>query len=374
MTMINISEKLKKLPKDPGVYVMKDASGSIIYIGKAKNLKNRVSSYFKGAHDAKVTAMVAHIADLEWFVVNTENDALFLEANLINKHKPKYNILLKDDKKFPYIQITTDGKIQVVRTNQGEGQIYGPYFNGIYVKYLMDIIRSIYHNDPMKAREFLSGKRYDEVVAVMTNRMQQASALQQFELAIAYRNVLQMIERLRNRARIQATAEDANAFTLGACRELGEVLGLTKTPRKIECFDISHTDGEYVVSSMVVFVDGVADKNQYRRFRIKHGQGNNDFLSMQETLTRRLRHKEWTYPDVIVIDGGKGQLGAVPKVDGVTYISLAERFELVFTTTQDAPLVLSRHSYALRLLQRIRDEAHRFAITYHKKLRDKIRL
>ena len=374
MTMINISEKLKKLPKDPGVYVMKDASGSIIYIGKAKNLKNRVSSYFKGAHDAKVTAMVTHIADLEWFVVNTENDALFLEANLINKHKPKYNILLKDDKKFPYIQITTDGKIQVVRTNQGEGQIYGPYFNGIYVKYLMDIIRSIYHNDPMKAREFLSGKRYDEVVAVMTNRMQQASALQQFELAIAYRNVLQMIERLRNRARIQATAEDANAFTLGACRELGEVLGLTKTPRKIECFDISHTDGEYVVSSMVVFVDGVADKNQYRRFRIKHGQGNNDFLSMQETLTHRLRHKEWTYPDVIVIDGGKGQLGAVPKVDGVTYISLAERFELVFTTTQDAPLVLSRHSYALRLLQRIRDEAHRFAITYHKKLRDKIRL
>lgn len=374
MTMINIKEKLKKLPKDPGVYVMKDASGTIIYIGKAKNLKNRVSSYFKGAHDAKVTAMVSHIADLEWFVVNTENDALFLEANLINKHKPKYNILLKDDKKFPYIQITDDGKIQVVRTNRGEGQIYGPYFNGIYVKYLMDIIRSIYHNDPAKARDFLSGKCYDEVVAVMTNRMQQASALQQFELAIAYRNVLQMIDRLRNRARIQTTAEDANAFTLGACRELGEVLGLTKTPRKIECFDISHTDGEYVVASMVVFVDGVADKNQYRRFRIKHGQGNNDYLSMQETLTRRLRHKEWTYPDLIVIDGGKGQLNVVPKVEGITYISLAEKFELVFTTTQEAPVILSRHSYALRLLQRIRDEAHRFAITYHKKLRDKIRL
>ena len=374
MTMNNIKEKLKNLPKSPGVYVMKDVAGTIIYIGKAKNLKNRISSYFVGAHDAKVTAMVSHIADLEWFVVNTENDALFLEANLINKHKPKYNILLKDDKKFPYIQITSSGKIQVVRSNQGEGQIYGPYFNGIYVKYLMDIIRSIYHDDPVKAAEFLSGKRYDEVVAVMTNRMQQASALQQFELAIAYRNVLQMVGRLRNRSRIQATAEDANAFTLGACRELGEVLGLTKTPRKIECFDISHTDGEYVVSSMVVFVDGVADKNQYRRFRIKHGQGNNDFLSMKETLTRRLKHREWAYPDVIVIDGGKGQLSAVPKIDGVTYISLAERFELVFTTTQNEPIVLSRHSYALRLLQRIRDEAHRFAITYHKRLRDKIRV
>lgn len=374
MTMINIKEKLKKLPKEPGVYVMKDIAGTIIYIGKAKNLKNRVSSYFVGAHDAKVTAMVAHIADLEWFVVNTENDALFLEANLINKHKPKYNILLKDDKKFPYIQITPDGTIQVVRINRGEGQFFGPYFNGVCVKYLMDIIRSIYQNDPIKASEFLSGKRYDEVTEVMTNRMQQASAMQQFELAIAYRNVLQMVARLRTRARVQTTAEDANAFTLGACRELGEVLGLSKTPRRIECYDISHTAGEYVVSSMVVFVDGVADKGQYRRFRIKHGLGNNDFLSMHETLTRRMRHKEWDYPDIIVIDGGKGQLGAVPKVDGITYISLAKRFELVFTTTQDEPIVLSHHSYALRLLQRIRDEAHRFAITYHKHLRDQIRL
>ena len=374
MTMINIKEKLKTLPKAPGVYVMKGADGTIIYIGKAKNLKNRVSSYFIGAHDAKVTAMVAHIADLEWFVVNTENDALFLEANLIHKHQPKYNILLKDDKRFPYIQITPDGKIQVVRTNRGEGQFYGPYFNGIYVKYLMDIIRSIYHDDPIKAAEFLTGKRYDEVVEVMTNRMEQASSMQQFELAIAYRNVLQMIARLRTRTRVQATAEDANAFTLGACRELGEVLGLAKTPRKIECYDISHTAGEYVVSSMVVFVDGAADKNQYRRFRIKHCLGNNDFLSMQETLTRRLKHREWPYPDIIVIDGGKGQLGAVPKVDGITYISLAKRFELVFTTTQDDPVVLSHHSYALRLLQRIRDEAHRFAITYHKSLRDRIRI
>lgn len=374
MTMINIKEKLKNLPKEPGVYVMKDITGTIIYIGKAKNLKNRVSSYFIGAHDAKVTAMVTHIADLEWFVVNTENDALFLEANLINKHKPKYNILLKDDKKFPYIQITPTGEIQVVRSNRSEGQIYGPYFNGVCVKYLMDIIRSIYQNDPIKAGEFLAGKRYDEVTEIMTNRMQQASSMQQFELAIAYRNVLQMVARLRTRSRVQTTAEDANAFTLGACRELGEVLGLTKTPRRIECYDISHTGGEYVVSSMVVFVDGVADKSQYRRFRIKHGQGNNDFLSMHETLTRRIRHKEWDYPDIVVIDGGKGQLGAVPKVDGITYISLAKRFELVFTTTQDEPIVLSHHSYALRLLQRIRDEAHRFAITYHKHLRDQIRL
>lgn len=371
--MINIKEKLKTLPKRPGVYVMKDAQGQIIYIGKAKILKNRVSSYFMGAHDAKVTAMVARIADLEWFVVDTENDALFLEANLIHKHQPKYNILLKDDKKFPYIKI--DGnKIEVVRTTAGSGKCYGPYFNGIQVKYLMDIIRSIYHDDPQLAAEFLAGKRYEEVLEIMSNRMNQASAMQQFELAIAYRNVWQMVKRLQARARVQTTAEDANAFTLGACRELGEVLGLAKTPRKIECYDISHTAGEFVVASMVVFVDGAADKAQYRRFRMKHGKGNNDFLSMHETLQRRLRHREWTYPDIIVIDGGKVQLAAVEKHPGIVYISLAKRFELVYTTTQEEPVVLSKHSYALRLLQRIRDEAHRFAITYHKSLRDKIRV
>ena len=370
--MINIKEKLKTLPTDPGVYVMKDAGGTIIYIGKAKNLKNRVSSYFIGAHDAKVTAMVAHIADLEWFVVATENDALFLEANLIHKHQPKYNILLKDDKKFPYINIDGE-KIQVVRTNRGSGQFYGPYFNGIYVKYLMDIIRSVYHDDPQLAAEFLSGKRYAEVETIFTDRMNKASAMQQFELAIAYRNVLYMLKRLQNRARVQTTAEDANAFTLGACRELGELLGLAKTPRRIECYDISHTAGEYVVASMVVFTDGAPDKSQYRRFRIKHGLGNNDFLSMHEVLGRRLRHREWAYPDIIVIDGGKGQLHAVDKVDGITFISLAKRFELVYTTTQDEPIVLPLRSYALRLLQRIRDESHRFAITYHRKLRDKIR-
>lgn len=370
--MINIKEKLKTLPTDPGVYVMKDADGTIIYIGKAKNLKNRVSSYFIGAHDAKVTAMVAHIADLEWFTVATENDALFLEANLIHKHQPKYNILLKDDKKFPYINIDGD-KISVVRTNKGSGQFYGPYFNGIYVKYLMDIIRSVYHDNPQLAAEFLSGKRYDEVAAIFTDRMNKASAMQQFELAIAYRNVLYMLKRLQTRARVQTTAEDANAFTLGACRELGELLGLAKTPRRIECYDISHTAGEYVVASMVVFIDGAPDKSQYRRFRIKHGLGNNDFLSMHEVLGRRLRHREWDYPDIIVIDGGKGQLHAVDKVPGITFISLAKRFELVYTTTQDEPLVLPLRSYALRLLQRIRDESHRFAITYHRKLRDKIR-
>ena len=207
--------------------------------------------------------------------------------------------------------------------------------------------------------------------------MQQASSMQQFELAIAYRNVLQMVNRLRTRARVQTTAEDANAFTLGACRELGEILNLQKTPRRIECYDISHTAGEYVVSSMVVFIDGVADKSQYRRFRIKHGLGNNDFLSMQETLTRRLKHQEWTYPDVIVIDGGKGQLGMACGVleklnlTHIPIIGLAKEFEEIYTPNSKRPIIIPKNNKALHLLQQVRDESHRFAITYHRKLRSR---
>ncbi len=369
--MNNIIDKIKNLPSSPGVYVMKDIGGNIIYIGKAKNLKNRVSSYFKGAHDDKTTAMISMISDFEWFVLNSENDALFLEANLVNKHKPKYNIQLRDDKKFPYIRID-ENIIEIVRDTKKKGRHYGPYFNGIFAGPLMDIIRSVYANDPIKAEEFLKGKRYPEVIEIMTNRMNKASEMQQFELAIAYRNTLYMIQRLKTRQRVQATAEEADAFTLGACRELGEILGMQKVPRRIECFDISHTDGEKMVGSMSVFIDGAPDKKFYRKFRIKHGEGNNDFLSLNEVLRRRLKHTEWGKPDLIIIDGGKGQLSAVEKSGDIKFISLAKKFELIYTTDQDEPIVLPVRSYALRLLQRIRDEAHRFGITYHRKLRDRI--
>jgi excinuclease ABC subunit C len=203
--------------------------------------------------------------------------------------------------------------------------------------------------------------------------MKKAGEMQQFELAIAYRNALRSVAKLGKQNRIMKTAEDATVFTLGACRELGEILGLEKTPRRIECFDISHTAGENQVASMVVFTDGVPDKGQYRKFKIRHGQGNNDFLSMSEVISRRLKHKEWASPDIIVIDGGKGQLGVVEKMgltdESIKFISLAKQFELIYTDNMTEPIVLSRRSYALRLLQRVRDEAHRFAITFHRKLR-----
>jgi excinuclease ABC subunit C len=385
---VQLKEKIKNLPKEAGVYMMKNSAGEIIYIGKAKNLKNRVSSYFKGAHDGKVTAMVSHILDFEYFVVANENDALFLEASLINKHKPHYNILLKDDKHFPYIKIIqsaakTKDRIAIARKKQNDGaEYFGPYFNGIKAGVLLDIIRTVYGNDPVCAKSFLRGECNYEVNEILSNRMQKAAGMRQFELAIAYRNGLRMIDRLNRK--ITNTAEDADAFTLGACRELGEILGLPRIPRRIECYDISHTAGENVVGSLTVFIDGVAEKSQYRKFKIRHGMGNNDFLSLNEVLMRRLKHTEWAFPDIMVIDGGKGQLSAVKSAveDSLgggaaghypqfAVISLAKQFELIYTTDSDAPIALSKHSYALRLLQRIRDEAHRFAITFHRKLRSK---
>ncbi|MDR0383993.1 MAG: GIY-YIG nuclease family protein [Christensenellaceae bacterium] len=359
-----IKDKVKTLPKSAGVYLMKNIKGDIIYIGKAKNLKNRVGSYFVGAKDNKTTSLVQNIADFEFFIVNTEEDALFLESNLVNKHKPKYNVLLKDDKRFPYISLLD--KIKIVR--KPDERSFGPYFHGISAGILLDIIRTIFNNDKDEAEKFLNGKYTKKVAEILRSRMDKASELLQFELALAYRNGLQCLARLGRR--VANVPEDATAFTLGACRELGEILGLQKTPRRIECYDISHTDGENQVASMIVFIDGVADKSQYRKFKIKHGMGNNDFLSMNETLTRRLKHKEWATPDLIVIDGGKGQLSAV-ETDGIPTVSLAKKFEIIYKAGDDRPIILSRGNFALRLLQRMRDEAHRFAITFHRKLRGK---
>jgi excinuclease UvrABC nuclease subunit len=325
--------------------------------------------------------MVRHIADLEYFVVANENDALFLEASLINKHKPRYNILLKDDKHFPYIRLGGENDITVVRKIADDGAKYfGPYFNGIRAGLLVDIIRTVYNNDVDDAAEFLQGKRSAEIREILTQKMNKARDMQQFELAIAYRDGLRCADRLGRR--VTETHDDADAFTLGACRELGEILGLSRTPRKIECYDISHTAGENQVGSMTVFIDGAADKRLYRKFRIRHREGNNDFLSMAEVLGRRLARLGTAdagfgaAPDIIVIDGGKGQLSAVAdmvaeRAPQITVISLAKQFESIFVPGNPEPILLPGRSYALRLLQRIRDEAHRFAITYHRKLRGK---
>ena len=467
---------------------MRDADGHVIYIGKAKNLFNRLSSYFKsGTHDQKTTNMLARVVDFEYFLANSENDALALEANLIKRHKPHYNILLKDNKTFPYIQIAGD-KVEITRRpKSGRGvAVFGPYFNGIRASGLLDTIYDIFsvrdklNNEVInKIKLFLKGEEDFNAREILTEKMTQASAMQQYELAIRYRNGITFLDRLKDRI-ITNVGRDVNCdvfayaagadvfvvsvltvragkligvqnfanqndspktddekleefvgqyyienaavgdvvtnaqkgykkqlvdmahanareyletsiekinfktqFTVGACEELRDALGLRVVPKKIECFDISHFDGENVVASMVVFIDGAPERKLYRKFRIRHGQGNDDFLSMHEVLTRRLKRLGTAdpsfgpAPDLIVVDGGKGQLSAVMEIEKGVWgelfpprvCALAKREEEIYVPDRSEPIILDRRSYALRLLQRIRDEAHRFAITFNRQTR-----
>jgi len=468
---------------------MVDRNSHVIYIGKAKNLFNRLSTYFKsGTHDQKTTAMLSRVVDFEYFVCKTESDALGLEANLIKRHKPHYNVLLKDNKTFPYIRII-GSKIEITRHINKSGKFFGPYFNGIWASGLLDTLYDVFgvRDDMGKSpvadatppfqkgelienvKSFLRGDKDFGAREILTQKMQQASEMQQFELAIRYRNGLRFLDKLKERTitnvsrdvncdvfacvsrvdifvvsvitvragkligvqnfsakddspkdddgkleefigqyyldnvrpdqvitaaqkgykkhLLDMASQNANeyldtsiekinfktAFTMGACEELKTVLGISVTPKKIECFDISHMGGENVVASMVTFIDGVQEKKLYRKFRIKHGQGNDDYLSMHEVLNRRLNRlggidpSFGIAPDLIIVDGGKGQLSSVTNLTDIPIIAFSENNEIF--TQSDQVIRLDKHSYALRLLQRIRDEAHRFAVGYQTKTR-----
>ena len=537
---MTLAEKLKNLPLNSGVYIMRDKGGNIIYIGKAVVLKNRVRQYFNHTQKpVKVQAMVDNIADFDYIITLTEKDALALEANLIKKYKPRYNILLKDDKSNPYIKIDLKEEyptIEVTRKVRRDGARYfGPFFNGVRVSEVVSIIRSAYKirtcpkklgkkqraclnyhiglcdapcmqyiskeeygERVKKVMRFLSG--YDDVAEkVLLEKMERAAKDEQFERAIAYRDQLELLKKLKERtvanlgsvtdvdafayagsgeygvisvvivrgnkligaknfritdaslndgemfsafitqyysgnnelpqeiciesefdtsalkeylqtlgkapeitfpqkgakARLVKTArENASDYlvksvekikrdedmTIGAVRQLEKILGI-KSARRMECYDISHISGTDKVASQSVFLDGKPSPTDYRKYRIKTVEGNDDFACMEEVVRRRLmeadKSDKFNYlPDLIVIDGGKGQLSraqAVMKELGydIPMVSLAEREEEIFTPSSSEPIILSRDNYALRLMQRIRDEAHRFAVTYHRKLRVK---
>ena len=533
--------KISMLPEDPGVYVMLDADGNVIYVGKAKVLKNRVKQYFySNKKPEKVAAMVSNIADFYYIITTSEIDALSLENNLIKKYKPHYNILLKDDKTYPYIKVNLKDKFpafSVTRKIRRDGAKYfGPFMGGVNAKDTLEIINTAFtvrtcdvKIDPDKPRkecleyhigrclapcaglvdektyaervrgavDFLSGADED-VEKLLTEKMTKFAGLEEFELALSYRDKLKMLEKIKLKritalnkfvdmdiigvadnglyavvnalfvrgGRMQggksfsledasdgdgerirgfitgyytkgaeipdeilvcSEIEDAAAveeylkttygksvrisvpqkgvkkqlvdmakknaedylekeidkikhkddMTVEACRRLKEILSLKRYPRRMECYDISHISGVDKVGSMVVFVDGEPDKDSYRRFRIKTVEGNNDFACLKEVLKRRLdklksdEKDKFPRPDLIIIDGGKGQLSSVKAVfdeEGcdIDLISLAKREEEIFTIFSNEPVVLSHRDYCLKTLQRIRDEAHRFAITYHR--------
>ena len=539
-----IREILKLLPENPGVYIMLDKYSNVIYVGKARVLKNRVRQYFHNSpKPEKVMKMVENISDFNYIITNSEIDALALENNLIKKYKPKYNILLKDDKTYPYIKADLKNpypNFSVTRKLRKDGSRYfGPFMGGIYCKDILDILqlafnirlchtqitdkpkreclnkhiyrctapcahlvsKEEYAVQVKKALSFLDGN-YKDAEQLLKNKMLNAAEGENFELALDYKNKLEMLSKLEakritslNRyidadiiayatnnlysavnvlvtrkgimqggssfALDEAHMSDAEALTafivqyytnhdvpseiiveefcekqlienyfkekfdrnvdvtiakqgvkykllqmasknasdyleksvdkirhrddmtVNACMRLKEILGLQKYPRRMECYDISNISGVDKVGSMVVFVDGEADRSSYRRFKIKTVEGANDFASLQEVLTRRLlklgsdEEDKFPKPDLIIIDGGKGQLSAVKSIfdgmniEGIELISLAKREEEVFTLSSDESIKIPHRDYSLKMLQRIRDEAHRFAITYFRNLHSK---
>lgn len=542
--MIDFKLKLKDVPENPGVYLMLDKEGNIIYVGKAKNLKNRLRQYFHNSvKTAKVMAMLEHVCDFRYIICATEVDALVTENNLIKKHSPQYNILLKDDKSYPFIRINIKEEyptISLVRTLKNDGAKYfGPYMQSVNIKDIFDLIHSAfrvrdchrdmskptrpclnahldrclapcsgkvtkeeYQKEIAKVVSFLKGNDR-EVERVLTERMHHFAEEENFEVALKYKEKLAVLDKLV-RKQVSALPKDFNldvfAYesngiktavnmlvvrggklvgaensvydgidenlnsllyqfyannppvcdeiitdgvvesgaleiaisqlagrkvhllepkqgvrkqlldlahtnahdalekhgtieerkdirTKGAVKQLGDVLSLKVSPRRIECFDISHISGVDKVSSMVVFEDGEQKKSHYRKFKIKTVDGNNDFASMKETLMRRLERLNnpdeddesfSSIPDLIIVDGGKGQLAyaldalALQGRQDIEIISLAERNEDVYLGRDPKnAVVLPKDSVALQLLQRVRDEAHRFAITYHRNLHGK---
>ena len=538
-----IKEKLKLLPDNLGVYIMLDEYKNVIYVGKARVLKNRVRQYFHNSpKPEKVMKMVANIRDFNYIITNSEIDALALENNLIKKYKPKYNILLKDDKTYPYIKVNMREEFpnfSITRKTAKDGcKYFGPFMGGISCKDILDTLqltfgvrlchtattgrkreclnyhigrcpapcagrinRVDYTARVKKALSFLDGN-YGETAELLKSKMVNAAENENFELALDYKSKIEMLSKLEakritslnryldadiiayatnnmysavnvlvtrkgimqggsNFALDEAHINDGEALTafitqyyqnhevpseiiceefcekellqnyfkekfgksveislaklgdkarllmmakknaeeyleksvdkikhkddmtVNACKRLQELLSLKRYPRRMECYDISNISGVDKVGSMVVFIDGEADRNSYRRFRIKTVEGANDFASLQEVLTRRLdklgtdEEEKFPRPDLIIIDGGKGQLSAVKEIfDGrdvgdIELISLAKREEEVFTLYSDESVMISHRDYALKTLQRIRDEAHRFAITYFRNIHSK---
>ncbi len=542
---LSIKDRLKLLPALPGVYLMKDKSGEIIYIGKAKKLDRRVKSYFtKKLDNPKLRTLVPKIVKFDFIITDNEIEALILESQLIKKHQPKYNILLKDDKKFPWFVITDEEYPQILITRRNKdapkkGKYFGPYTNSGAMHSTLEHIKRLFPLKQCKTPQFkdrpclyyqmgkclapcqkmvssedykkiveqvalfLSGKQ-SELVEELKKQMEICSEKQQFERAAKFRdsyfNIKQSMENQKvvdenlssnqdligfiedelrfvavlmeirdgrmldkknfelskNETDSQSEAilsfiknyyllktddfpkeilipietEDSEILLieqwlsqkrgtkvvitkpkLGKKKELVELaqknanaylselklkdltqiqadwnevgsyikekLMMKNFPHRVECFDISHSQGTNTVASMVVFIDGKPSKKDYRKFKIKSTEGKpDDFLSMKEVISRRYRDKE-NMPDLIIVDGGKGQLSSACEVlkqldiKNQDICGLAKRLEEVFLPQKTLPIIFPSTSFALYFFQKIRDEAHRFAITFHRSLREK---
>ncbi len=424
---LTLKEKVRRLPDRPGVYLMRDRIGRIIYVGKAKALKRRVSSYFQPSRafalHPKIRALVEMIADFDAIVVKSEPEAILLEGKLIKQWKPRYNTDFTDDKRFLLVRVDMREEMprfRLARIRKDDSSRYfGPFAHsgplrkalaqmrkqfGILLAdgtpqklpdgswRLYDDVRSeiygfgesvtpeAYRERVARACEFLEGKSR-EWLESLRSEMAAAAGRREYEKAAGLRDIVQAldktIEKPRHFERTDPTAMSADASALAL---LQQALGLQSPPATIECFDISHISGTFVVASMVRFADGRPDRESYRRFRIRGFMGNDDFRAMQEVVGRRYSrlHREGkAFPDLVVIDGGVGQVGAALKafvaldLAPPPLIGLAKREETVVFPDGRPPLNIPLDHAGLRLLQRLRDEAHRFANTFNADLRSK---
>jgi excinuclease ABC subunit C len=422
-----LKEKVRQLPDKPGVYLMKDRLGRVIYVGKAKSLKKRVSSYFQKGRGAglqpKIRALIGLIADVETLTVKSEPEALLLEGRLIKQWKPRYNTDFTDDKRFLLVRVDPSEELPRFRLTRfrkdDRSRYFGPFAHSGLLRKTLDQMRrqfgillgdtnprrlpdgrwelyddvrqeltgfpnvvaaADYRRRTEDASAFLEGKSR-EWLESMQAEMDRAAAAQEFEKAAGLRDVMfalkSTLAKTRRFERGDPTAVGADATAL---RMLGEALALPGPPRTLECFDISHISGTFVVASMVAFADGRPNKDQYRRFQIKSFIGNDDFRAMEEVVGRRyrrLRDEHKPFPDLVVIDGGAGQVGTALKaflsldLTPPPLVGLAKKRETILFPDGRPALNLPLVHPGLQLLQRLRDEAHRFANTYNADLRSR---
>jgi excinuclease ABC subunit C len=424
------AEKVKSFPASAGVYLMKDAQGVVLYVGKAKNLRSRASHYFTKAavDDPRTSDLVKLIADIDFVPTDTEVDALLLEARLVKDIQPRFNVELKDDKTFPYLQIRIREdfpRVEFTRKPRRKGvKLYGPFTSARSLRQAMQVLQRIFQfrtctldikaDDPRwrwfrpcllhsirqctapcnfrvskedyrkqirALRMVMEGKK-ERLIKEMEKEMEESSAAMLFERAARLRDDIAALRKLAQRGEVDRDPQP-EVFPIDpkkGLHGLRKVLGLEKTPRTIEGVDIAHLHGDDTVASLVSFIDGLPFKPGYRRFKIKSVEGVDDFASIREVVTRRFRRlneDNELFPDILLIDGGKGQLNAAREafaalnIEPPTLISLAKREEEIYRPGDAEPIRLSRHSAALRLVQYVRDEAHRFAQHYHHILRRK---
>lgn len=411
--------KLKTLPAAPGVYFHKDMNGEVIYVGKAAVLKNRVRQYFHHTQkDPKTEALVREIADTDWIVVDTEMDALFLESEMIKRYMPKWNILLRDDKTVSYVRIDMKSEVPYVsftRTPQDDRATYvGPFYGKGAVAQALRILRKVfpYYDKPYdgkktlntdlgltpgievgrttpqdykknlrKLRLYLEGGRH-KLMTDLERQMKQAAQEEKFEEAAELRKQLFGLRELQKKI-VFSDKEFLDISSDQALTDLQKILNLPNPPRRIEGYDISHQSGTNVVGSMVVFTNGASDRSEYRKFKLR-SQKNDDTANLHEVIERRLKHSEWDFPDLVILDGGIGQVNAVKDMLWRHNIAVIGRDKSGDHTRNaavniivpqpdgvDRLLPLAANSHVAKLIARIDDEAHRFAITYHTLLKRK---